>query len=61
MCAADVVSAIANVVTAIATGAAVGVAGWGLQAWKKELKGRADFEAARAMAKATYGLREALN
>lgn len=61
MCAADVIGVIANVVTAAAAGGAAMVAAVGLQAWKKELKGRADFDAARAMAKATYALREALN
>lgn len=60
MCAAEMTSAIADVFTAIATTGAVIVAGVGLKAWKRELKGRADFDAARAMARATYGLRDAI-
>ncbi len=60
MCAAEVISAVANAVTAGATLGAVVVAGFGLKAWKKELKGRADFDTARALVRDTYALREAL-
>jgi hypothetical protein len=60
MGAVELTSAVADVVTAAATLGAVIVAGFGLQAWKKELKGRADFDTARMLAKDTYALREAL-
>lgn len=60
MGAVEMTSAIADVVTAAATLGAVFVAGFGLQAWKKELKGRADFETAGAMARTTYALRDAI-
>lgn len=60
MGAVEMTSAVADVVTAAATLGAVVVAGFGLQAWKKELKGRADFDTARMLAKDTYALREAL-
>lgn len=56
----EMTSAVADVVTAAATLGAVLVAGFGLQAWQKELKGRADFETARAMARTTYALRDAV-
>ena len=58
---AEITSAVADLVTAVATLGAVGVAGFGLQAWKKELKGRAEFDTARVLAKDTYALREALS
>lgn len=60
MSAAEMTSAAADLVTAIATLGAVVVAGFGLKTWKKELKGRAEFDAARMLAKDTYALREAL-
>lgn len=60
MSAAELTSAAADLVTAFATLGAVVVAGVGLKAWKKELKGRADFDTARMLAKDTYSLREAL-
>jgi len=60
MSAAELTSAAADLVTAIATLGAVAVAGVGLKTWKKELKGRAEFETARSLAKDTYALREAL-
>ena len=60
MSGAEITSAVANVVTAVATCCAVFVAGFGLKTWKRELKGRADFDAARQMAKATYSLRDAM-
>lgn len=41
MGAVEMTSAVADVVAAAATLGAVVVAGFGLQAWKKELKGRA--------------------
>lgn len=60
MSTAEVITAIANTVTAVATLGAVLVAGAGLRAWKKELQGRADFDTARALARDTYSLREAI-
>lgn len=60
MSAAELTSAAADLVTAIATLGAVVVAGVGLRTWRKELKGRADFETARQLARDTYALREAL-
>ncbi|WP_332752063.1 hypothetical protein [Hydrogenophaga sp.] len=61
MGAVEMTSAVADVVTAAATLGAVIVAGFGLQAWKKELKGRAEFDTARMLAKDAYALREALS
>jgi len=57
---AAVISAVANVATAVFTLGAVIVAAVGLNTWKSELKGRADFDTARVLAKDTYALREAL-
>jgi hypothetical protein len=47
----DVVLAIAGVVTAV-------VAVLGLKTWSRQLRGTADFEVARKLAKATYKLRD---
>lgn len=58
---AETISAIADCITALSTVGAVGVAAYGMKTWKKELKGRAEFEAARELARATYAVREALS
>lgn len=47
----DLVLALAAIVTAT-------VAWLGLQKWRKELRGKADFDVARGLARATYKLRE---
>ena len=49
----DIFLAIAAAITAI-------VAVMGLRSWSRELKGKAEFEAARNLALATYKLRDAL-
>lgn len=54
------VSAIADSVTAGAALAASIVAGMGLVTWRKQLKGRTEYDLARRMLKKTYRLREAV-
>lgn len=58
---AEEIGAGANVITAIATCGAAGVAAVGLHTWKRELKGRAEFDTARSLARCVYALREALS
>ena len=48
-------------ITAVATAMGVLVAFMGLDAWKKQLKGKTDYELARRLLKAAYKLRNALS
>lgn len=56
----DTVAAVANCVTAIAAIGALCVAALGLSTWKKQLRGNAEWEAARRLLRATYKVQGAL-
>lgn len=56
----EIFTAIKEAILASAAIATAVAAVSGLRTWKQELKGKADFEAARALAKATYKLRDEL-
>lgn len=56
----DCVSAISDIVIAIAALVTAGVAVKGLDTWSEQLKGTAHFEVARSLVKATYKLRNAI-
>jgi hypothetical protein len=55
---AEIVAIAKDTILAGAGVATVTVAFLGLSTWNRQLRGQADFEAARALAKATYKLRE---
>jgi hypothetical protein len=55
---ADVITTIKDVLISVAAGTTAVVAVLGLQSWRRELTGHAEFEAARHLIKATYRLRE---
>ena len=54
----EIVTAIKDVVLAIAGATTAAVAVLGLKTWSRQLRGTADFEVARKLAKATYKLRD---
>lgn len=54
----EIVTAIKDVVLAIAGAVTAVVAVLGLKTWSRQLRGTADFEVARKLAKATYKLRD---
>ena len=54
------ITAIKDVLLGLAAVVTASVAGVGLKRWRLELRGKADFEAARALARATYKLRDEL-
>jgi hypothetical protein len=56
----ELVSAISDAVLALAGVVTAGVAIVGVKSWARELRGRATFEAARSLVRATYKLREAM-
>ena len=56
----DWVSIASDVTIAMAAAATATIAFVGLKQWHKEIAGRAEFEVARNLAKAAYGLRDAL-
>lgn len=58
MPALEIVTAIKDVVLAIAGAVTAVVAVRGLKTWSRQLRGTADFEVARKLAKATYKLRD---
>lgn len=60
MDAPEIVTMIKDVVLAVAAGVTAWVAVSGIRRWRKELEGRAGFDAARALARATFRLRDAL-
>lgn len=57
---AATISAVADVLTAVGALGATVVAGLGLVTWRKQLKGRTEYDLARRMLKKTYRLREAV-
>lgn len=57
----QIVTAIKDIVLAVAAGITAFVAVSGIRKWRQELEGRAGFEAARSLAKATYRLRDELH
>jgi hypothetical protein len=57
---AETISAISDVVLALAGVTTAGVAIYGVKSWARELRGRATFEVARSLARATYRLRETI-
>ncbi len=56
----EVVSLLKDILVGIAAATTAVVAVKGLRSWSRELKGKAEFEAARSLAHATYKLRDAL-
>jgi len=56
----DEISTIADTVTALATTGAVVIAGLGLNAWRKQLKGTTEYELAKRLLLQVYQLRDAL-
>ncbi len=56
----EIFTAIKEAILALAAMVTAGAAISGLRTWKQELKGKAEFEAARTLAKATYKLRDEL-
>ena len=56
----EIITAIKDVVLALAGATTAAVAIIGLKNWSRELRGRAAFETARALARATYKLRDEL-
>src|SRR5260370_33027340 len=54
----ECVTIIKDVAVAIAAAVTATVAVKGLSSWNRELKGKANFDVARALAKATYKLRD---
>jgi len=56
----ETVSAISDAVLAVAGVTTAGVAIYGVKSWARELRGRATFEVARSLARATYKLRDAI-
>lgn len=55
-----IVSAVSDAILALAGVVTAGVAIYGVKSWARELRGRATFEVARALARATYKLRESI-
>lgn len=58
MCLLDIISIIKDIALAIAACVTGGVAIIGLNTWQRELKGRANFDVARQLAKSMYILRD---
>ncbi len=56
-----VITGIKDVVLAVAAGVTAFVAVSGIRRWRRELEGKAGFDAARLLAKATYRLRDELH
>ncbi len=54
------ISAGSDAITALAALAASGMAAFGLTSWRRELTGRAHFDTARGLIRATYKLRNAM-
>lgn len=54
------ISAGSDAITALAAIAASGAAAFGITSWRRELTGRAEFDAARGLIRATYKLRNAI-
>ena len=57
----EVLAGVKEVVVTVAAAVGAGVAVFGLRSWERELIGRADFETARAVALATYRVRDAMD
>ncbi|HSW74647.1 MAG TPA: hypothetical protein VLG16_02135 [Candidatus Saccharimonadales bacterium] len=57
---ADVISSIANSVTALVALAGVIVAGLGLNTWRKQIRGQSEYELAKKLMLQVYQLRDAL-
>jgi hypothetical protein len=57
---ADIVKLISDAVVAIAAAVTASVAIYGVRSWARELHGRARFDVARSLARATYTLRDAI-
>lgn len=60
MTAAEIITAIKDIVLGAAAAVTATVAILGLKSWRQELQGRAEFDAARGLARATYRLRDEL-
>jgi len=56
----EIITAVKDVVLAIAAAVTAIIAILGLKSWYRELRGRAEFDAARGLARATYRLRDEL-
>ncbi len=60
MCTAEIISIIKDILIAVAAAVTATVAVLGLKSWSRELRGKADFEVARGLIRATYKLRDEL-
>lgn len=60
MSCAETVSAVSDAILALAGVVTAGVAIYGVKSWARELRGRATFDVARSLARATYKLRESI-
>jgi hypothetical protein len=60
MCPSEIAKTVADIAVAVAAAVTAGVAVYGVKSWARELHGRARFEVARSLAKATYKLRDAI-
>lgn len=56
----ELISAIKDIVLAVAALATVSVAVYGVKSWSRELRGKASFEVARGLIRATYKFRDEL-
>lgn len=56
----DIIQLIKDIVTIVATVAGAIIAGYGVDTWRKQLKGKTEYELARRLLKAVYKLREAI-
>ncbi|MCE5233220.1 MAG: hypothetical protein ABFC67_00010 [Mizugakiibacter sp.] len=61
MDAPQLITAIKDSVLALSAAVTAGVAVFGVNKWRQELNGKARFEAARALAKAAYNLRDQIH
>jgi hypothetical protein len=58
MCELDIIAAIKDVLVGAAAVTTAGVAIYGLNRWRSELRGRAEFQTARELMRATYQVRD---
>ena len=56
----EIVTIVTSTITAVAAGVGAWVAVSGIQAWKKQLKGKTDYELARRYLRAVYKTRDAI-
>ena len=57
----ELITAFKDICLSVAAIVTASVAIWGLKSWKKELSGKADFDVARGLIRATYKLRDEIS